>query len=247
MEVNMSSSTFYTHLRPQQFRDRLAACPVGYIPLGTLEWHGEHGALGTDAMIPTGIFARVAQQYGGIVFPPVYMGPDRIRLEADGSSLQGMEYADSTTPPHQLAGGCYWLPEGLFQLVLENLIQQAKRAGFTTLVADGHGPSRILWNRMAPFWEAQYGIRLIGVTRDIGPAWCSQIDHAAINETSLMLALHPELIDLSVLPTDRAIYPQGVGGPDPRDATAAHGEALIATCVQLLIAVLTKTQEHPAP
>ena len=243
----MTTSPFYTHLRPQQFRDRLAACPVGYIPLGTLEWHGEHGALGTDALIPTGIFARVAQQYGGIVFPPVYMGPDRIRLEADGSSLQGMEYADSTIPPHQLAGGCYWLPEGLFQLVLENLIQQAKRAGFTVLVADGHGPSRILWNRMAPFWEAQYGIRLIGVSRDIGPAWCSQIDHAAINETSLMLALHPEFIDLSALPSDRSIYPQGVGGPDPRDATAAHGEELIATCVHLLIEALTKTQHYPAP
>lgn len=232
------TSPLYTDLRPQQFRERLQACSVGYLPLGTIEWHGEHGALGTDAIIPTGIFTRVAAQYGGIVFPPLFLGPDRIQLQPDGSSLVGMEYADSTTPPRQLDGGCYWLPEGLFQLVLENIIQQAKRSGFTVLVADGHGPSRWLWNRMAPFWEAQYGIRLVGVERDIGSAWVSQIDHAAINETSLMLALRPELIDLAQLPTDRSVYPQGVGGDDPRDASAAHGEALIATCVQLLIDTL---------
>ena len=236
----MTSPVFYTDLRPQQFRDRLAACSVGYLPLGTLEWHGEHGALGTDAIIPSGIFARVAAQYGGIVFPPLFLGPDRIQQQGAGTYLVGMEYADTTTPPRQLAGGCYWLPEGLFQLLLENTIQQAKRAGFTVLVADGHGPSRWLWNRMAPFWEVQYGIRLVGVMRDIGDAWVSQIDHAACNETSLMLALRPELIDLHTLGNDRGDFPQGVGGIDPRDATAAQGDALIATCCALLIDTLTR-------
>lgn len=234
------TAPFYTDLRPQQFSERIAACSVGYLPLGTIEWHGEHGALGTDAIIPTGIFERVAREYGGIVFPPLFLGPDRIQQQADGTYLVGMEYADSTTPPHQLAGGCYWLPEGLFQLLLENIIQQAKRSGFTVLVADGHGPSRWLWNRMAPFWEQQYGIRLVGVERDIGAAWVSQIDHAALNETSLMLALRPDLVDLDALPVDRSVSPQGVGGDDPRDATVAYGDALIATCTQLLIVALTR-------
>ena len=31
----------YADLLPWEFRQRLAARPVAYLPLGTLEWHGE--------------------------------------------------------------------------------------------------------------------------------------------------------------------------------------------------------------
>ena len=73
----MPDNVQYTELLPHEFRARLAACPVGYLPLGTLEWHGEHCALGADALIAGGLFARAAQMFGGIVFPPLFLGPDR--------------------------------------------------------------------------------------------------------------------------------------------------------------------------
>lgn len=47
----MTDEVHYLALLPHQFRERLARCPVGYLPLGTLEWHGEHCALGSDALI----------------------------------------------------------------------------------------------------------------------------------------------------------------------------------------------------
>ena len=72
------------------------------------------------------------------------------------------------------------------------------------------------------------------------------IDHAAKNETSLMLALRPDLVDLAQLPADRAIWPQGVGGEDPRDATAEHGQACIDTCLALLAAHLQALGIRPA-
>ena len=31
---------------PAQFREAVAALPVAFMPLGTIEWHGEHNALG---------------------------------------------------------------------------------------------------------------------------------------------------------------------------------------------------------
>jgi len=233
----MSEKVQYTELRPHEFRARLADCPLGYLPLGTLEWHGEHGALGTDALIAGGLFTRAARAFGGIVFPPLFLGPDRAQAGVNGSLLIGMDYADTTTPPRQLDGSCYWVAEGLFLLMCESIIGQAKRAGFTTLMADGHGPSRWAWGRNVGAWEARYDIRLISVDRDL-PGWRSQIDHAAKNETSLMLALRPELVDLAQLPADRATWPQGVGGEDPRDATAEHGEACIEACLALLQARL---------
>jgi creatinine amidohydrolase len=148
-----------------------------------------------------------------------------------------MDYADTTTPARRLDGSCYWVPEGIFLLLCENIISQARRAGFTTLVADGHGPSRRAWGRNVDAWEARYGIQLVSVDRDL-PGWRSQIDHAAKNETSLMLALRSDLVDLAQLPADRAIWPQGVGGDDPRDATADHGQECIDACLTLLAARL---------
>jgi creatinine amidohydrolase len=233
----MSVKVHYTELLPHEFRARLAKCPLGYLPLGTLEWHGEHGALGTDALIAAGLFTRAAQAFGGIVFPPLFLGPDRAEASANSSLLIGMDYDQTTTPPRPLDGSCYWVPEGVFLLMCESIIGQARRAGFTTLIADGHGPSRWAWGRNVGAWEARYGIRLISVDRDL-PGWRSQIDHAAKNETSLMLALRPDLVDLGQLPSDRAIWPQGVAGDDPRDATAEHGQECIDACLALLEARL---------
>jgi creatinine amidohydrolase len=231
----MAENVHYVRLLPHAFRARLAHCPIAYLPLGTIEWHGEHAALGTDALISAGLFARAAERFGGIVFPPLFLGPDRIRMEPDGTQLQGMEYAETTTPAHQLDGSCYWAPEGLFLLICEQVIAQAVRAGFHAIVADGHGPSRIAWAKHVDRWEAQFGIRMVSVGRDIPTGWRSQIDHAAKNETSLMLALHPDLVDLTQLSADRSIWPQGVGGDDPRDSSAAHGEECLEASLALLI------------
>jgi creatinine amidohydrolase/Fe(II)-dependent formamide hydrolase-like protein len=53
-----------------------------------------------------------------------------------------------------------------------------------------------------------------------------------------MLALRPDLVDLARLPGDPAIWPQGVAGEDPRDATAEHGQACIDASLALLAARL---------
>lgn len=230
----------YFELLPHEFRARLEARPVGYLPLGTLEWHGEHMALGSDAFISVGLFERAARQFGGIVFPPLFLGPDRTRLMPDGSLLQGMDYADSTNPPRQLDGSCYWVSRGLFLQLCEAVLAQAKRAGFKVIVADGHGPSRRAWSEHADGWEQQFGLRLVAVSRDLQGVWRSQIDHAAKNETSLMLALRPELVELERLAEDRRSWPVGVGGQDPRDATSAHGEECLAASLAALGELLTR-------
>ena len=95
----------YEDLLPHQFRLRLAECPVAYLPLGTLEWHGEHLPLGSDAIISHGLMIKAAEKLGGIVMPPIYVGPDRSQLQLNGSQLQGMDTADVTTPHRQLDGG----------------------------------------------------------------------------------------------------------------------------------------------
>ena len=183
---------------------------------------------------------RCARRLGGIVMPPIHLGPDRATLTDEGSFLYGMDTADTTTPNRQLDGSCYWVPEGLFKVLLDSILSQLKRAGFQVVFADGHGPSRRSWvkdidEREKRFGEKRFGMRLLGITeelRDLG--WNCMMDHAARNETSIMMALQPEVVDLSLLPSDRSEWPQGVGGKDPREASPEYGESCLSSSLVAL-------------
>lgn len=224
----------YEQLLPYEFAARLKQRPVGYLPLGTLEWHGEHCALGSDALQAHGLFERAARRFGGIVLPSLWLGPDRIEGHDAGPDRVGMDTADVTVPHRQLPGSCYWIPKGLFLSIIEAVLAQAKRAGFRCIVADGHGPSRNAWAEMVDAWEHQFDLALISATRDFAGRWKTQMDHAARNETSVLMAVAPQLVELSRLPTDRGQWPQGVAGEDPRDAEAAYGEELIEATLTLI-------------
>ena len=222
----------YAELLPHEFRFRLAHKPIAYLPLGTLEWHGEHLPLGSDAIISQGVMMECACQFGGIVMPPIHLGPDRSTLQENSIQLQGMDTADTTTPHRQLDGSCYWISEGLFMTLIDTILEQIKRAGFLAVFADGHGPSRGSWVQNLEERQARFGLKLFGVTNDFRDTWRSQMDHAAKNETSLVMALKPDLVDLSQLSSNREVWPQGVGGQDPRDATADLGRKWVKASVE---------------
>ena len=230
----MGAKVRFDELLPHEFRRRLAERPIAYLPLGTLEWHGEHLPLGSDAMQSEGLMIECARRLGGIVMPPIHLGPDRAKPIDDGRTLVGMDYANSTTPPRQLDGSCYWVPIGLHLLIVDAILAQLKRAGFQAVFADGHGPSRSSWAENLSERQARFGLKLFGVTREIARQWKSQVDHAARNETSLMMHLRPDLVDISQLPASRDVWPQGVGGQDPRDATVAYGGECFDKSVELV-------------
>jgi creatinine amidohydrolase len=175
-----------------------------------------------------------ARRFGGIVMPPIHLGPDRARPAVDGSMLMGMDYAETTTPERKLDGSCYWVSEGLHLQMVDAILEQMKRAGFRAVFADGHGPSRWSWEANLQERETRFGMKLFGVTKDITSKWKSQTDHAARNETSLMMHYCPNWVDLSRLPKSRDAKPQGFSGEDPRDATAAHG----AECMEASVVVV---------
>ena len=224
----------FDELLPHQFRKRLAERPIAYLPLGTIEWHGEHLPLGSDAIQCEGLMVECARRFGGIVMPPIHLGPDRAKFDDDGKMLVGMDYAQSTTPPRQLDGSCYWIPPGLHQMIVDAILAQLKRSGFQAVFADGHGPSRWSWVERIEEREARFGLRLFGVTKEIRGAWKSQVDHAGRNETSLMMHFRPHSVDLSQLAESRDEWPQGVGGEDPRDGTAAFGRQCLEQSVALV-------------
>jgi creatinine amidohydrolase len=210
----------YLELLPHELRARLAERPIGYLPMGTLEWHGEHSALGADALISEGLFVRAARRFGGVVFPPLFVGPSRL------------------PPPHH-DEDCFWISTGLFLQILEGVLEQAKRVGFKVVVADGHGPSRRSIMPYAEAWSERFGVQLVVPLWNVAP-WQSQIDHAGKNETSLMMALHGGLVELSRLPATPVPLPKGISGEDPRDASVDHGERCIAESLAALETTLRR-------
>jgi creatinine amidohydrolase len=211
----------YAELTPQEFRERLAKAPIAYLPLGTLEWHGEHLPLGSDGLQSQGFFEMLARQVGGIVLPMLFLGPDRIQA-INGQELYGMDIfhgrEEHRYETQQLAGSAYWVPEETFRILLEAILKQLKRAGFRIVVGHGHGPSTSFFRDHAAEWKEMFGLQCLvcwGSEYDENGLGI-QVDHAAMNETSLVMALRPELVHMERLPNDLNQWPVAVGGRDPR-------------------------------
>ena len=126
-------------------------------------------------------------------------------------------------------------------MLVDAILEQIKRAGFKLVFADGHGPSRRAWREAMSEREQRFGLKLAGVTDEVAREWKSQMDHAACNETSLVMHYREELVNLGRLSDDRSVWPQGVGGEDPRDASAAYGRECMERSVEIVGRLIAKS------
>jgi len=76
----MASEVRFYYIVPSQVVRRRQRCPIAYLPVGALEWHGSHLPFGTDAMTDEHIAVAAAKKAGGVVFPPMVYGDCRYRL-----------------------------------------------------------------------------------------------------------------------------------------------------------------------
>jgi len=229
----------FSELAPQEFREKIKECPIAYLPLGTLEWHGEHLPLGADGIQSQGFFVRLAKKVGGIVLPMLFMGPDGYTETGENTYLYGMDHWDGERQtgkkfrePAQLDGSAYWISDEAFMILINSIFQQLQRAGFKIAVAHGHGPSTGMVAKHTQEWLDKYGLTVIncwGSELD-GEGMGIQVDHAGMNETSLVWALRPELVQMDRLSMSEEPehFPVAVGGKDPRfHASKEKGEKII--------------------
>ena len=224
----------YERLKPGEFEKRLKECPVAYLPLGTLEWHGTHMPLGADGLQSRGFFERLARKIGGIVFPMLFMGVDSA-VQTENGFLYGMDncgdnfVGNMKYESHQLSGSCYYIEEEAFRLYLLAIAKQVARAGFKVLVAHGHGPSVLLFRKLKEEIQKTYDLICLDCWNDEENYKLGlQVDHGGDNETSIMLAVDHDLVDMSLLPQDMDEWPLAIGMGDPRlYASEEKGEEII--------------------
>ncbi|MGC9468537.1 MAG: creatininase family protein [Anaerolineae bacterium] len=252
------SEVRYHMLRPKQVVDRRRRCPVVYIPIGTLEWHGLHNSLGADTLQAEGLAIMCARMGGGLVFPPLYFGESRLEALMEANAVDRVAIAEHMDlPPENFTARCQPFSateQALnYHKLLVHVLAEAETLGFElgVLVA-GHYPlidharaavlqfnQRELSNRPGMLAWAFVDYLLV---RD---QYAHAGDHAAGWETSHLLALHPETVDLGELPPDSEPL-VGVGGYlDPREATASFGQETLEAAAEIAVKEVHHRLAHP--
>jgi creatinine amidohydrolase len=212
-------------LRPKELEEAQASCPTIFQPLGTIEWHGVHNVVGVDALKAHALCIWAAQKGGGLVAPALYGG------------------VGGVNQPHTFIMD----PENnifsrLLRPWLEQLCREMARDGFRAIIIlTGHygAAQQIVVRETAVRMSRALAIPVLGT-----PEYLLALDvdytgdHAAWGETSLMMCLYPDTVDLSRL--DEPPY-QGVSGRDPKtEASAEDGRLLTETIVSRLAMLAEK-------
>jgi creatinine amidohydrolase len=195
-----------------------AASTLLVVPVGSTEQHGPHLPFGTDTDVATALAQRLAGLRDDVVVAPA------------------IPYGSSGE--HRAFAGTLSIGAAAIELVVLELIRSADAFGGVVIVS-GHG------GNAAPLTAAVSTSRREGRRALL---WHPRVPggdaHAGRTETSLMLALRPDVVrasdaepgDVRTLDTllpvlvERgvaAVSPNGVLG-DPTGATADEGEALLA-------------------
>jgi creatinine amidohydrolase len=226
----------YWMLRPKEIVAARNACPAVYIPIGNLEWHGLHNPTGTDTLQAEGMAIRCAQKGGGLVFPPLYYGENRLEALMEANAPDKEEIAAAMDVPAENFSperSPYSATEQTlsYQRLLIHILAEAESLGFRVgVLVAGHYPlidharaAVMLFNQRH---YSRHGGMLAWAFVDyllLADRYDYAGDHAAGWETSHMLALYPQTVDMHELP-EKGERLVGVGGKlAPQDATEELG------------------------
>jgi len=193
----------YEEMLPHELDEAVAQFPVAYVPFGSLEWHGRHLALGNDTLKAYNILLLTAQKYGGVVVPPTYWGIVGKWKDWTMNDI-GQELADA-----------------LYTKIFEALAD----VGFKVIIGvTGHDvdPQRSAIQKGVDAVKATGKATGFAMMEgDLYNLTDDRMDHAAHWETSLLMYLRPELVDMSRiahenLETDEGRKEAGIHGRDPR-------------------------------
>jgi creatinine amidohydrolase len=192
-------------LRPAEIIAERQRFPVVYQPIGPLEWHGPHLPYGMDPLHAETVARRVAETAGGVVMPTLYWGTERERRPDLLRTLgfRGDEWIVGMDFPANSMKSLY-SQEDVFGIVVRARLDLLVRQEYRLIViVNGHGAENhlITLDRLANEFSAESEARVLLITAFLpDPDGVYHIGHADALETSLMLAMYPDTVDLSGLP-----------------------------------------------
>lgn len=211
MENALSREVQMQFMRPGQLEAAARKFPAVYVPFGLIEWHGRHLPLGNDALKAHGILVKTAEQFGGVVYPPVFFHA-QFRVEYLREVVKDLFERLKKTGFRVLIG-----------VTGHNIQEQVDLidAGLEPALADG----------TVAGWA--------GHEITLSKSEESRSDHAAKWETSNMMFFYPDRVDISELGEGEINLdmkpPSGIGGLDPREhASPRVGERNVELASQAI-------------
>ncbi len=239
------------------YRDRIAHNAIVIVPIGALEQHGHHLPLGVDGILATEISRRVARRVDGLVAPTLAYGFKSQPRTGGGDHFPGTTSLDAAT---------------LIALVRDVSMALARHGATRIAIVDGHYENEMFLSEGVDLVMRQMrqeridGVKIVKLRyfeevdqETIDLLWPDgypgmALEHAALMETSMMLYLAPELVDLAaapdepppsfppydVYPPDHSWVPPSGALSSPHRATAAFGEHLVDRFVSLVASALER-------
>ena len=205
----------YEMMLPHQIRAAIAQNTPVALPLGVLEYHGEHMAVGMDTLAVIGALERIAQERDLVILPPFYYGAASYAVAPpEGTGTLHVD-AEALLP---LAKAMFL---GLLRIGFRNLHvivhHQTENfaGGMPTDLAFRFAAKQTIfaflerergegwWGdaKMKDYYAEQAGgadpFNWIKTHPLMAPEWMGDypFDHAGEGETSLMMAMYPEAVD----------------------------------------------------
>lgn len=183
------SSPYWMDRSLRDFNARDLSRAIAVLPVAAVEQHGPHLPLGVDAMIMEGCLARV------IKLLPQDIEAIFLPIQTIGVSLEHSDFAGTLSLRPETAGGLLGdIAEGVFRTGARKI-----------LLINSHGGNSALLSQVALDLRARF--KALAVTCSwsrfgypeglFDPREIQHGVHGGDIETSLMLALRPDLVDMS--------------------------------------------------
>ena len=228
----MTGSVFMAELSWPEFKKRVDAGATVFLPLGSTEQHGPHMSLNVDVVLPTGVCERVAREIGGLVAPTIPYGYKSQPRSGGGEAFPGTTSLDANTFSLVIRDVIRGLGhDGVRRLVLVNgHFENAWPAvegldlALRELRRDGIADMQVM---RLEYWDFVRRETLDRLFPEGFPG--TELEHASLLETSLMLLLRPDLVDMSLVPSDGpAKFPAYDRWPVPHGFGPASGVLAVA-------------------
>jgi creatinine amidohydrolase len=240
----------YEEMLPHEIIARRKRFPAAFIGLGGLEWHGEHLAVGNDALKAEKLCELAAARSGGFAFPTLWYGEPRLLhlLEMDHDpdgrvrAYMGFRQEKFTEAHFGKSGEAQ---VAFYQELLDHVLVQMNVLEMKAVcLLCGHYP---IYDWAQPVVE-RFNARFSDTQAFAGiefhyPPQTPEVggDHAARWETSYLWYLRPDCVDMSIYlsrPDEPLI---GVVGEDPRkEATIELGRR---ACDLIVEGMVRKAEE----
>ncbi len=238
---------YWSEFSHKSFQEAAAKTEVVVMVTGAMEAHGTHLALGTDIILPTFLAKNIAEKTNALVLPTIPFG--------DSWDFNNFEGTISIAPD-------------VLVKVYNSIMKGVFKHGFRFLVVlNGHG-GNIPALTMAAKTAAKRGNRSVIIVnwwRDLAESARKLVEetaggHAAEDETSELMYVRPDLVDMSEAVSHRVmtkftiisgsyrdeLLPSAMYG-DPRKATSEKGRLIMEQAEEELIELINQLQQGKLP